>query len=72
MHRIATAGFFSSAIVLTAVTVAVQQASATDKETGSHVVKPPQHAPTATLGDAGQQRTCSWVGPGGRAIYICK
>jgi hypothetical protein len=68
MHRIVTAGFFSSAIVLTAVTVAVQQAAATDMETGRHVVK----HPTTTLGDAGLQRACSWVGPGGRAIYICK
>ncbi len=71
MHRIATTCFYVSAIFLTASTVTVERAVATDTETGGYVVKSQRHAPTATLGHA-QQPTCSWVGPGGRAIYICK
>ena len=63
----------TTAIALVAMTVvAATQAAATNAENCRHAIKSQRHAPAGTLHDTEQQRSCSWVGPGGRAIYVCR
>jgi hypothetical protein len=58
-------------IVLSLILLAAVPAQAADLETkvSRHVVKTSRHA--LAVG-AMPQPICSWVGPGGRAIYRCR
>ena len=59
----------TTAIALVAMAAA---AAATNAENCRHVIKSQRHAPAGTFYNTEQQRSCSWVGPGGRAIYVCR
>jgi Ni/Co efflux regulator RcnB len=52
--------------------IAATQAVASDEHAKRHVAKPHRHLLNVVQTDPVPQRTCSWVGPGGRAIYVCR
>jgi hypothetical protein len=70
MGRIAIAAILSvTVLVAPGLNVATV---ATTAGTGKQAVKSPRQTRAAILNAATPERTCSWVGPGGRAIYVCR
>jgi hypothetical protein len=58
---------------LTFFAAAPAQAADPNTEVGKRPgVKPHRHALASAPHNAVPQRICSWVGPGGRAIYVCR
>jgi hypothetical protein len=69
VRRIILAGIISNVMAITAVAT---EATAADIGTRGHIVKSRPQTRAVTPNNAGPQRSCSWVGPGGRAIYLCR
>ncbi len=69
MRRHATTGIVFIAIVFAA---AATQAAATGAEAGKHAPKPQRRAVAGVTDNSERRHACSWVGPGGRAIYVCR
>lgn len=69
MRRIILAGIISNVM---AITAGATEATAPDMGTRGHIVKSLPRTRAVTPNNAGPQRKCSWVGPGGRAIYLCR
>jgi hypothetical protein len=70
MRRTTSIGIVMS---VTFLAIAAAPAAALDGQTNRQVVKKSHrqlHDVVQT--DAVPQKTCSWVGPGGRAIYMCR
>jgi hypothetical protein len=69
--RAATAAIILSVTVLEAPSLSVAAAT-TNAVTGKHTAKSSRQTRAAILNSATPERTCSWVGPDGRAIYVSR
>ena len=68
--RAATTGIVLSTTVFVAPALSI--AAATNAASGEHTGKSPRQTRAVILNSATPERNCSWVGPGGRAIYVCR
>jgi hypothetical protein len=66
----------SAGIVLSVTVFASVPTQAADPDVSASrhvgVIKAPRHTLVVAQKSAAPQRTCDWIGPGGRAIYRCR
>jgi hypothetical protein len=67
MQLIMLAGIVSGVIALS---LTATHAATWDAEIGRHITK--THRPARAVTFNKPPLLCSWVGPGGRAIYLCR
>jgi hypothetical protein len=70
-HRVTGTVFSPMVLTILLATVATQ-AAATGAEAGKHTPKLQRRAIARVIDASEQRHSCSWVGPGGRAIYVCR
>ena len=68
----ATGIAFSASVLTIVLATAATQAAATSAEAGKLTPKLQRRAIVGVTDNSEQRHSCSWVGPGGRAIYVCR